>query len=517
MKRLLSLGALGLLAAGCNNPISAADLEGPTEPGTEPAGRLAFRSGTFGTEGYWSDTVGLGRGVAAAGLTLRSALDLGLQVDAELLPEDGSERGELFSLSLDDTDYFDRSLAAGAIVGLVPLDVDEDGALDLTLGPDQLGISCALCHSRVDGSLFSDEATGGAVGARMDGIPASRIDLGDLFALGTDSRALYPYLPHTHETVGGFPISRSGAFVRATSSEAEVDALLRDDASFPPGSWDAIPDGIGAPTELPALYDIRRAAPFGVAGEIDSPLDAVNAHVTLGLDPTTLLTVPGSIFIDRVGVGIGVEIRGEFQDVLDAVGAVTPIGGFPYVDGSFLPFGGTAAAPVGLRLPATPLEDVTGYLSTLSPTPAPPGDAILRLQGELEYGASCASCHGDLDSMAPLPPTSVAELFAQYLPTTLLARGFPYSNALDDRNRTFDDRVVLFDLLYTDIQVPQFGRTLATPRLFGLHLRERFLHDGSISNLEDLFDPARGAGAVHPFYAQDTVRRAGLVELLTTR
>lgn len=488
--------------------------QGPGAVNALAQGRALFRDATFGTEGYWTDAVGLGRGIATAGVTLADALDLGLQIDGARLTT--ILAGEDPLAAQDDPAFFQELLAGGAVLGLVAADRNGDGVVDLD-GADTLGVSCALCHAVVDGAEFLDPVTGGAIGAPLDGPAPVKLDLGSLLALATNSRALYPYLPQSHQTVGGFPISRDGGFVEATSTEAEVDALLRDRGSFPRGTWDTIPDGLGAPVALPALYDIRRATPLGVAAEFTLPANFINAHVTYGLDPTTLLTPDGAFFLDRVGLGIGTEIRGEFEDVLTAVGATPPFGGYPYVDAATEGVPGSAGAPVGLRLAEDDLDLLSGYLSLLR-APAPePGNFARRQRGETLYGESCASCHGDPAGTDLLPPRLLTELLVPYFPTRLLDRGFPYSDVLNDALVSYDDRFVLFDRLHELSQVPEATRLVATPQLTGLHLRDALLHDASIATLDELLDPARGAGAPHPVYIQNVADRAALVEYLTTR
>jgi len=78
----------------------------------------------------------------------------------------------------------------------------------------------------------------------------------------------------------------------------------------------------------------------------------------------------------------------------------------------------------------------------------------------------------------------------------LLVRGFPYSDILDDRLRTYDDRLVIFDRLYAPAQVPAGAREYIAPNLRSLQLQNVFLHDGSVESLDALLDPARGAA--HP-------------------
>ncbi|MEM8710064.1 MAG: hypothetical protein AAGG01_03865 [Planctomycetota bacterium] len=274
-------------------------------------GRALFREGTLGLDHLLSDGLGLDAGMARAGFTTRNALEVGLQLDADAIPIAllGTLQAELTGSipaeagdSLDSPDVFTSLLESGAVVGLVGVDVDGVEGLDL-LGSDRIGMSCALCHSMVDGSTYDgsadDAALPGSIGERLDGPAPAELRLGALFAYADRSRLLYPDLPQSHQTIGGFPIARGDAFVGEEALEANVDAVLSDEVAFPAGLWDVTPDGIGNPTVMPPVYDIRPAAPYGIAGEFPELVDALNAHVSLGLDPTFLMTDMGRVFPGR--------------------------------------------------------------------------------------------------------------------------------------------------------------------------------------------------------------------------
>ncbi len=54
----------------------------------------------------------------------------------------------------------------------------------------------------------------------------------------------------------------------------------------------------------------------------------------------------------------------------------------------------------------------------------------------------------------------------------------------------------------------------ALPLLLDLARTNIFLHDGSVSSLDNLLDPVRGDNAPHPFYLADASQRADMVEFL---
>lgn len=515
-KRTLAAAALLTLAA-CKGEVNS---DGPptTLQGNPERGQELFRFGTFGNEGFWSEAAGLATGIADAELTLRDALALGLQIDSESLVGGPTESagGGSGAVDLDDPAVFEDVLRAGGILGLVPKDMNGDDIFDPLTG-DAIGISCALCHAIVDGSILADPDTGGAIGLRQDGPAPKKIDLGDLFALADNSRALYPFLPQDHETIGGQPIGRTGAFAGPDSTEAEVDALLMSDADFPRGLWDMIPDGIGAPVVLPPAYDIRRGILYGVAGTYTNPFDLFNDHLTIGLDPTSLVTVPGAVFLDRVGLGIGTEIRGEYDAILSATGVQPPIGGFPYVDAVETDQEAVSESPVGLRIDLIDMRHIGAYMSTLLPPPAPFGDPAARARGEALYDANCIVCHADPFGVDYAGGTSIVDVYPNYAPTQLLQRGFPLTDALNDRLTTYDDRLVLFDRLFSVSQVPLEPRVFATPKLRGMHMCSKYLHDGSIASIDELLDPARGPAAPHPVYLASPADRDDVIEYLMTR
>ena len=56
-------------------------------------------------------------------------------------------------------------------------------------------------------------------------------------------------------------------------------------------------------------------------------------------------------------------------------------------------------------------------------------------------------------------------------------------------------------------------RLIAAPAIIGFNSQPVFLHDNSVSSLDELFDSKRGASAPHPFYIE-AGGRADLVQYL---
>ncbi|MEM1448267.1 MAG: hypothetical protein AAGI22_04100 [Planctomycetota bacterium] len=526
LRKHAPLVLLPLLLGSCSNFVGPIDV-GPQDPdgGDVAEGRTLFREGTFGTEGYWTRAVRLPQGLLARAFATIDALDLGLQIDSSrvepavlnaIRTELGTDLSPANAPTLHDPAVFQRLLAGHAIVGLVADDVDGNGVVDAAMG-DTLGFSCALCHGVVDGSVYDGYdpmmPLTGSIGARVDGPGAVLLDLGALLAVAENSSALYPYLPLSLTSVGGTPISRTGASVNVNATEGDVDALLLDLDDFPVGQVDMLPDGIGAPVTNPSLFDAPSTGPWGVSGEFLDIEDMMSFHVIVGLDATSIVDTPGAAFLNQMAPGIGSQITNETATVLATTSVPVPPGGFPFVDAPFQPVFGDADRPFGRRIDDAALGSLKAYLGSIRYPQGPPGDPVSVERGETIYFAQCFDCHGDPLFPTTLPTIPLDLLRVNYLPTNQLTRGFPYSNMLNDLGTTYDDRVVLFDQIFDDIQVPSLPHEIKARSLGGLFLRGRLLHDGSVDSLDALLDPARGPAASHPFYLSGSAR-ADLIAFL---
>ena len=138
----------------------------------EAEGRQIFRHDTFGDEIFWTDRLRMQEVIEQA-VSPRTALSVGLKVDADALPQsvkDGIANG---SVNLDSPETTVALLKLDAVVGL-------RGEVETVAGVDRLkrvGITCALCHSTVDNSF-----TGG-IGKRLDGWPNRDLNPGAIIAL----------------------------------------------------------------------------------------------------------------------------------------------------------------------------------------------------------------------------------------------------------------------------------------------------------------------------------------------
>jgi hypothetical protein len=220
------------------------------------SGRQIFRYDTFGDQAFWGGTLRLDEAIAGAanggvgpGLDPKSALALGLKVDAARLPVElrrALRKGEVDLTSPATTLVL---LKLDAVVGV-------RGRFDATgQRLTSVGITCALCHSTVDNSLAP------GIGRRLDGWAARDLDVGAIIALAPN---LQPFV----DLLG---------LVQPGIDATAVRKVLR---SWGPGKFDAEllmdgkatrPDGKPAATLIPPA--------FGLAG--------VNLHTWTGWGSVT--------------------------------------------------------------------------------------------------------------------------------------------------------------------------------------------------------------------------------------
>lgn len=222
------------------------------------SGRAVFRYDTFGDEQFWTDTLEMNE-VIATQVSPALALAVGLQVDADAIPE-----GFLESADLNDPQSTVALLALDAVVGLKG-DV-ENGELR------SVGITCALCHSRVDNSVAP------GIGSRLDGFANRALNTGAILSL-------------------------SPAF-----ADSESQSILN---SWGPGRHDPRfnQDGINHPVLIPPVYGLEGVPLATYTG--DGPISYWNAYVGV-----TQMGGQGDFFDPRINVEV-------FQDV-DRVGPNLP-------------------------------------------------------------------------------------------------------------------------------------------------------------------------------------------------
>jgi hypothetical protein len=211
-------------------------------------GQKVFRFDTFGDEAFWGGTLKLHQ--ALAKLPPITALQAGLKVDLDALPEELVQRLRRGQVNLNDPAITLALLRLDAVVGVKGFFQGD------TLS--SVGIQCALCHSTVDAAApqfcppgLNPNAGTGCVGHRLDGWPNRDLNVGAIVAMSPDLTAFTNLLG---------------------VDQATVKKIL---TSWGPGKFDAelILDGKGfRPDGKPAATLIPPA--FGLAG--------VNLHTWTG-------------------------------------------------------------------------------------------------------------------------------------------------------------------------------------------------------------------------------------------
>lgn len=481
----------------------------PPETGDAQAGRNVFRFETFGDEGFWTDAVRMPQGMKQAKLTPLQALKAGLTIDVEAIPADllqslSAELKTDLSPSrapmLNDPRTTTMLVNANAVIGIVVKDSNDDGKLDVENG-DKAGISCALCHTITDNSVYA-MPHGGSIGHRIDGRTNHSLNVGKMLAVAANSRALYPTL---QLDMGGKTIGRAPRGLTANSTEAEVDAYLSNPKYYPIGTFDDSPDGNGNSVHIAHFFRQDLAAPYGSSGQNNKLDDFNNTVCTALFDMTNLVTPGGRAFLKTLGGASGEKIANDYVKVLKATG----VKGYPYVHGATTGKPGAAATPLGIRVDNQKLLDLNAYVVSL---PAPAGvhtSRIAEARGRELFRANCTSCH-NVDQSKPVPAQLIPmkTIFPGYNPT-IIAKRKPPLTPIQNSPGTFDDKMIVVDAS------PGGGiRGDAMPLLLDLARKPVFLHDDSVHSLNELFNPIRGRTAPHPFYLRQAGQRADMIAFL---
>jgi mono/diheme cytochrome c family protein len=208
-------------------------------------GRQIFRYDTFGSEAFWGDTLQLHKAIAGEknggvgpGVSPKTALEVGLKVDADSLPDSLKEQLKAGKVNLDDPATTVALLKLNAVVGVTAF-ANPDG------GVRSMGIQCALCHSSVDDSFAP------GIGKRLDGWANRDLNVGTIVSLAPNSKPFTDLLGVDEGTLKK---------VLASWGPGRFDAVLDKDGKA------LRPDGKQAGTLIPPA--------FGLAG--------VNLHTWTG-------------------------------------------------------------------------------------------------------------------------------------------------------------------------------------------------------------------------------------------
>lgn len=342
-------------------------------------GRQIFRYDTFGDEAFWGDTLKLHQAIAGSknggvggGVSPKTALAVGLKVDADALPPGVVQGIKSGAISLDDPASTLALLQLNAVVGVTGR-FSSDGKIN------SIGIQCALCHSTVDDSFAP------GIGHRLDGWPNRDLNVGAIVALSPDLSAVNSLLG---------------------VDDATTRKVL---ASWGPGKFDAElfldgkglrPDGKTAATLIPPA--------FGLAG--------VNLHTYTGW---------GSITYWNAFVAV-LEMHGKgnfFDPRLDDATQ------FPVAARAHFGHVKVDEDEDQVTSKLGPLHDY--QLSIPAPTPSAGSfDVAAAARGDKLFGgkAQCTSCH--------VEPLTTEPGWNMHTPAEIGIDDFQASRAPDKRYRT---------------------------------------------------------------------------------
>ncbi len=229
--------------SGATAAPSRAEVSSPTSR-TLAQGRRIFRFDTFGDQAFWGGALQLHRAIAGSGnggvgpgVSPKTALSVGLKVDATRIPRRVAAAIKAGKVNLNDPKVTLTLLKLNAVVGVRGFFRGNR----LT----SMGITCAVCHSTVDNSFAP------GIGRRRDGWPNRDLNVGAIVGLAPNKKPLTDLLK---------------------VDEATVDKVL---ASWGPGKFDA---------EL--FLDGKGFRPDGKTAAVLIPpafgLDGVNLHTYTG-------------------------------------------------------------------------------------------------------------------------------------------------------------------------------------------------------------------------------------------
>src|SRR5216683_2710425 len=232
-------------------------------------GRKTFRADTFGSEGFWGDALRLHKAIAGEknggvgpGVSPKTALSVGLKVDADALPDSLKKQLKAGKVNLDDPATTIALLKLNAVVGVAGF-ANSDGRVK------SMGITCAFCHSTVDDSFAP------GIGKRLDG-----------WALRPDGKRACTLIPpafglagvNLHTWTGFGSVPYWNAYVGATEMHGSgtfFDARLSRADQYPVSARSGSHNTRGTPDRLTAklaalhFYQLSIPAPKPPDGSFD--------------------------------------------------------------------------------------------------------------------------------------------------------------------------------------------------------------------------------------------------------
>src|SRR3954471_20069185 len=158
-------------------------------------GRNVFRYDTFGDQAVWGGVLGLHKAIEGAklggvgpGVSPKTALALGLKVDATRIPVKVAKAIKAGRVDLSDPKTTLALLKLNAVIGVKGY-FNKQGTLR------SVGITCAVCHSTVDNSFAP------GIGQRLDGWPNQDLNVGAIVAAAPNLKPLQDALSVDEATV----------------------------------------------------------------------------------------------------------------------------------------------------------------------------------------------------------------------------------------------------------------------------------------------------------------------------
>lgn len=249
---LVSLGAVlfGMSAVAHTKPAHrdkpAAPAAAVANPRLYARGRKVFRFDTFGDQAFWGGALQLQKAIEGSalggvgpGVSPKTALSVGLKVDASALPTSLITALKQGKVDLDSPKTTLALLKLNAVVGVKGY-FNKEGTLS------SVGLTCAVCHSTVNNSVAP------GIGQRLDLWPNRDLNVGAIVSLAPNKKPL-------QDALGG----------------ASLDAISKVLSAWGPGKFDA---------EL--FLDGKGFQPNGTSGAALIPpafgLDGVNLHTWTG-------------------------------------------------------------------------------------------------------------------------------------------------------------------------------------------------------------------------------------------
>lgn len=223
----------------CKKNADKTPSEIPPDPKTVAEGKEIFRHDTFGDEDFWSGLLHIDKAIAGSanggygsGVSPKTALAVGLKVDAEALPKEVVAAIQSGTIDLDDPKTTLALLKLNAVVG-VKGTFNDDGSMKT------IGITCAACHSTVDDSFAP------GIGKRLDGWPNRDLNVGAIVSLTNNAKPIADML-HVNE-----PTLRT---VLSSWGPGKFAAVLFMDGKA------VTPEGKMAANMIPAAFGLKDVA-----------------------------------------------------------------------------------------------------------------------------------------------------------------------------------------------------------------------------------------------------------------